>query len=62
MLRHRPTGVVVKCQAERSRALNRLLARRLLLDKLASYASSSRIPLLPTSRRCCPGEIPYPTH
>jgi protein subunit release factor B len=34
MLLHRPTGLRVKCQTERSQALNRFLARRLLLDKL----------------------------
>jgi protein subunit release factor B len=34
VLRHRPTGVAVKCQRERSQALNRFLARRELLDKL----------------------------
>ena len=34
VLLHRPTGVRVKCQTERSQALNRFLARRLLLDKL----------------------------
>jgi protein subunit release factor B len=34
MLRHRPTGVQVKCQATRQQGLNRFLARRLLLDKI----------------------------
>ncbi len=34
MLVHRPTGVQVKCQATRQQALNRFLARRLLLDKI----------------------------
>jgi protein subunit release factor B len=34
VLRHRPSGVVVKCQQERSQALNRFLARRELLDRL----------------------------
>ena len=34
VLLHRPSGVRVKCQTERSQALNRFLARRLLLDKL----------------------------
>jgi protein subunit release factor B len=34
MLHHRPTGVQVKCQASRHQALNRFLARRLLLDKI----------------------------
>jgi protein subunit release factor B len=34
MLLHRPTGVQVKCQATRQQALNRFLARRLLLDKI----------------------------
>src|SRR6266508_6388671 len=33
MLLHRPTGLRVKCQATRHQALNRFLARRLLLDK-----------------------------
>ncbi len=31
---HVPTGLAVKCQRERSQALNRFLARRLLLDRI----------------------------
>ena len=34
MLVHRPTGIQVKCQTTRQQALNRFLARRLLLDKI----------------------------
>ena len=34
VLRHGPSGIVVKCQQERSQALNRFLARRALLDRL----------------------------
>ena len=34
MLVHRPTGVSVKCQETRQQGLNRLSARRLLLDKI----------------------------
>ena len=34
VLYHRPSGVRVKCQKERSQALNRFLARRILLDKI----------------------------
>jgi peptide chain release factor len=34
VLHHRPTGIRVKCQRERSQALNRFLARRILLDKV----------------------------
>ena len=34
VMRHRPTGLEVKCQRERSQALNRYLARRLLIDKI----------------------------
>jgi protein subunit release factor B len=34
MLLHRPTGLQVKCQTTRQQGLNRVLARRLLLDKI----------------------------
>jgi protein subunit release factor B len=34
VLHHRPTGIRVKCQKERSQALNRFLARRILLAKI----------------------------
>jgi len=34
MLLHRPTGTLVKCQRERSQALNRYHARQLLADKI----------------------------
>ena len=33
-LKHLPTGTEVKCQQERSQALNRFLARRILADKI----------------------------
>ncbi len=35
-LKHLPTGTEVKCQQERSQALNRYLARRILADKIES--------------------------
>jgi len=34
MVLHRPTGLQVKCQTTRHQGLNRLIARRLLLDKI----------------------------
>lgn len=34
MLFHRPTGIRVRCQEERFQAINRFLARRILLDKI----------------------------
>jgi protein subunit release factor B len=33
-LKHMPTGIEVKCQQERSQALNRFLARRILVEKI----------------------------
>ena len=42
MLHHRPTGIRVKCQRERSQALNRFLARRILLDKVAAKLRGAR--------------------
>lgn len=33
-LKHTPSGIEVKCQKERSQALNRFIARRILADKI----------------------------
>ncbi len=33
-LKHVPTGIEVKCQVERGQALNRFLARRILVDRI----------------------------
>ena len=40
VLYHRPSGIRVKCQKERSQALNRFLARRILLDKIEAKLRS----------------------
>ena len=42
VLHHRPTGIRVKCQQERSQPLNRFLARRILLDKIESKIKGAR--------------------
>jgi protein subunit release factor B len=34
VLLHKPTGIQIRCQQERSQGMNRFLARRLLIDKL----------------------------
>ena len=34
VLKHVPTGIIVKCQKERSQALNRFLARRIITEKI----------------------------
>ena len=34
VLRHIPTGIMVKCQKERSQGLNRFLAREMLLEEV----------------------------
>ena len=39
-LKHRPTGVEVKCMEGRSQSLNRFLARRLLLEKLEGLSGA----------------------
>ena len=41
-LLHIPTGLSVKCQQERSQALNRFLARRLLLDRIERLQQERR--------------------
>jgi len=42
-LSHKPTGIEVKCQKERSQALNRFLARQILIEKVASQRLRERL-------------------
>jgi protein subunit release factor B len=42
VLRHVPSGVTVRCQRERTQALNRFLARRMLADVLESRQEGVR--------------------
>ncbi|MBM3838300.1 MAG: peptide chain release factor-like protein [Verrucomicrobia bacterium] len=55
VLTHRPSGVQVKCQTTRHQGQNRLLARRLLLDKIESQrraeANARRSEVEKTRRR-----------
>ena len=41
-LKHLPTGIEVKMQQERSQALNRFLAWRLLMDKIAEQVTGEK--------------------
>ena len=41
-IKHIPTGLEVKCQKERSQALNRFLARRILANKIESLILGRR--------------------
>lgn len=36
-LKHKPTGIEVKCMRERSQSVNRYLARRALAEKIAEH-------------------------
>ena len=44
VLVHRPTGVAVKCQKDRSQGLNRFFARRLLCEKLEARLGHGQDP------------------
>src|SRR3954471_19203032 len=41
-LMHRPTGLSVKCQQDRSQAVNRFLARRLLVEKIEQQITGAK--------------------
>ena len=41
-LKHRPTGIEVKCQQERYQAMNRFLARRILTDKIEALVRGKK--------------------
>ena len=43
LLHHRPSGIRVRCQKERSQGLNRFLARRILLEKIESLRRGTAI-------------------
>jgi len=57
ILRHRPSGIEVRCQQERSQAMNRVLARRLLLARLEAqrreqlHAEAQRLARIRRQRR-----------
>jgi peptide chain release factor len=41
-LRHIPSGIEVKCQEDRSQALNRFYARRILADKIEELITGNK--------------------
>ncbi len=42
ILKYQPSGLVVKCQQERSQAMNRYRARRILVDRIESQIHGRR--------------------
>lgn len=43
VLRHVPTGIEVRCQRERSQALNRILAREELCERIAASRAAEKL-------------------
>ena len=43
LLHHRPSGIRVRCQKERSQGLNRFLARRTLLEKIEAFRRGAAV-------------------
>src|SRR5436190_10420032 len=41
-LLHKPTGILVKCQEDRSQSVNRFLARRILTDKIEAQIKGEK--------------------
>lgn len=44
VLVHKPTGIAVKCQKDRSQGMNRFFARRLLCDRIEAAQGSGTDP------------------
>ena len=55
-LKHVPTGIEVKCQQERSQAMNRFLARRILTDKIEAAVLGKESAGAPKDREDPPPE------
>ena len=51
VLHHRPTGIRVRCQRERTQGLNRYLARRLLVEKVEASVRGEPADLAVTTLR-----------
>jgi protein subunit release factor B len=51
MLTHKPTGLVVRCEDQRSQAQNRLRARERLAEKLAGFERARQAALLHAAQK-----------
>ena len=57
-LKHLPSGVCIKCQMDRSREMNRFLARRELCEQLEAHPRRQGIRQNPGHRENAPPETP----